>query len=81
MSFQRGEAQTDNFNSSRLLKHSEMPQVSVMIVNSGAPLGGVGESGEPPIAPAVANAWARLTGKRIRTLPVFPGGSILTRVF
>jgi isoquinoline 1-oxidoreductase beta subunit len=29
----------------------------------------VGEPGVPPIAPAVANAWAKLTGQRVRDLP------------
>jgi isoquinoline 1-oxidoreductase beta subunit len=30
---------------------------------------GVGEPGEPPIAPAVANAVAALSGKRLRRRP------------
>jgi isoquinoline 1-oxidoreductase beta subunit len=33
----------------------------------------VGEPGVPPLAPAVANAYARLTGTRVRKLPLFPG--------
>ena len=50
-----------------------MPGIAVQIIQSGAPLGGVGEPGVPPVAPAIANAYARLTGQRVRTLPFFPG--------
>jgi isoquinoline 1-oxidoreductase beta subunit len=46
-----------------------MPQMSVHIVPSTADPTGVGEPGTPPIAPAVANALAALTGKRLRNLP------------
>ena len=38
--------------------------------------GGVGEPGVPPIAPALANAYARLTGLRVRTLPFFPNATM-----
>ena len=35
---------------------------------------GVGEPGIPPVGPAVANAWRRLTGTPVRRLPIVPGG-------
>jgi isoquinoline 1-oxidoreductase beta subunit len=49
-----------------------MPAVDVHIVPSTARPGGVGEPGTPPIAPAVANALAALTGRRLRELPLRP---------
>ena len=47
-----------------------MPEVEVSILPSDADPTGVGEPGVPPIAPAVANAWRRLTGKRVERLPI-----------
>jgi isoquinoline 1-oxidoreductase beta subunit len=44
--------------------------VEVHIVPSAEAPKGVGEPGLPPIAPAVANAVFRLTGKRARKLPI-----------
>jgi len=41
----------------------------VRVLASGEAPSGVGEPGVPPIAPAVANAWAALTGDRLRRLP------------
>jgi len=56
-----------------MLRASEMPQVEVSVVESGQQfVGGVGEPGVPPVAPAVANAYYRLTGIRQRNLPFFP---------
>jgi len=52
----------------------EMPQVDVQIVQSGATIGGIGQGGVPPLAPALAYAYFRLTGKRVRSLPMFPTG-------
>jgi isoquinoline 1-oxidoreductase subunit beta len=46
------------------------PRIDVHIVPSAAPPSGVGEPGVPPITPAVANALARLNGKRYRALPL-----------
>jgi isoquinoline 1-oxidoreductase subunit beta len=67
-----------NYNKSRKLKMAEMPKVEVtMLETPGVALGGLGEPGTPPIAPAVANAYAALTGVRIRTLPMFPAQSVM----
>ena len=48
----------------------DMPKVDVHIVASTEKMGGVGEPGVPPLAPAVANAVFAATGKRIRRLPI-----------
>jgi len=58
-----------NFNNYRSLSIDEMPEVEVAVVRSSESPTGVGEPGVPPIAPAVANAWAALTGERVRRLP------------
>ncbi len=76
VNFTNGRASAHNFSNYRMLRMKEAPTVSVQIIQSGAPLGGVGEPGVPPIGPAVANAYARLTGQRIRTLPFFPGATM-----
>ncbi len=58
-----------NFDRYQPLRIHEMPQVSVHIIASAEPPTGVGEPGTPPIAPAVANAIAQATGKRLTRLP------------
>jgi isoquinoline 1-oxidoreductase beta subunit len=73
--FVAGAPQHANFNSIRMLRVKDAPQVDVHILESGEPLGGIGEPGVPPIAPAVANAYFQLTGVRVRTLPFFPAAT------
>jgi isoquinoline 1-oxidoreductase beta subunit len=46
--------------------------VHVAIIESGAPMGGIGEPGLPAVAPAVANAVSRLLGRRMRKMPLEP---------
>jgi len=65
----KGAIQQDNFHTYRVLRMDEMPRVEVHIVPSTAAPTGVGEIAVPPIAPAVANAFFALTGKRVRKLP------------
>lgn len=75
--FTNGVANVKNFGNYRMLRMSEMPVVDVKIVGKGAPTGGTGEPATPPIGPAVANAFARLTGVRVRNLPMFPNLSTM----
>jgi isoquinoline 1-oxidoreductase beta subunit len=70
LSFKDGRVQQSNFHDYRVLRLDEMPVVEVHIVPSTEKMGGVGEPGVPPIAPAVANAVAALTGQRLRELPL-----------
>jgi isoquinoline 1-oxidoreductase beta subunit len=49
---------------------SKAPAIETHIINSGEAIGGAGEPGTPPIAPALANAIFNATGKRIRQLPI-----------
>jgi isoquinoline 1-oxidoreductase beta subunit len=65
-----GRVQQGNFHDYPILRMGEMPKVEVFLAPSGGTLGGVGEPGTPPIAPAVANALFALTGKRLRKLPM-----------
>lgn len=67
--FDRGEVATRNFDTYQVLRRDRMPRVHVRIVESGAPMGGVGEPGTPGVPPAVANAVFALTGQRMRSLP------------
>ncbi|GAB3245910.1 xanthine dehydrogenase family protein molybdopterin-binding subunit [Chitinimonas naiadis] len=65
-----GATEQSNFHDYPVLRLPEMPKVEVHIVSSGEAPTGVGEPGVPPLAPAVANAIAAATGKRLSTLPL-----------
>ncbi|MDX1732643.1 MAG: xanthine dehydrogenase family protein molybdopterin-binding subunit, partial [Aurantimonas coralicida] len=65
-----GRVVQSNFHDYRSLRLNEMPEVEVAISPSSEPPTGVGEPGTPPIGPAVANAWRRLTGQPVRRLPI-----------
>ncbi len=73
ISFKDGKVQQDNFHMYEVARMSLAPKVvAVHLVTppGTVPLGGVGEPGVPPIAPALCNAIFAATGKRIRSLPV-----------
>jgi isoquinoline 1-oxidoreductase beta subunit len=59
-----------NFGNYVMGRMSTQPTINVTIVNQGSSLGGLGEAGVPGIAPAIANAYAALSGIRKRSLPL-----------
>jgi isoquinoline 1-oxidoreductase beta subunit len=67
-----GTVEQGNFDGYQVLRISDAPDVEVHIVPSKGDPGGMGETGVPPLAPAVANAVFAATGKRIRRLPIDP---------
>jgi isoquinoline 1-oxidoreductase beta subunit len=64
-----GVVEQQNFGDYTVARMNDMPQVDVFIVPSQDPPTGMGEPGLPPLAPALANAVFKLTGKRLRKLP------------
>jgi len=72
ITFKDGEVEQANFDTYPMLRMNEMPKVEVHIVPSKEHATGMGEPGLPPLAPAVAAAIFKATGKRIRKLPIDP---------
>jgi CO/xanthine dehydrogenase Mo-binding subunit len=70
ISIAEGRVQQSNFHDYRVVRLAESPSFETDIIESGAPFEGMGEGGAPGVAPAVCNAIFRLTGKRIKMLPV-----------
>lgn len=70
ITLKRGRVVQSNFHDYAPLRMNEMPDVEVHIVPSDAKPTGVGEPGVPTVAPAVANAIAAATGRRLRRLPL-----------
>jgi isoquinoline 1-oxidoreductase beta subunit len=67
----KGAVQQSNLSDYLLLKMAQSPLVQdIYFLNSGAEMGGIGEPGVPPAAPALANALFAATGKRVRNLPI-----------
>lgn len=74
ISFKDGAVIQDNFHNYQLTRIDDAPrEIRVHLVPTtefDSPLGGVGEPGVPPIAPALCNAIFAATGQRIRELPI-----------
>jgi isoquinoline 1-oxidoreductase subunit beta len=68
-----GEVIQSNFDNYRVMRMSEAPEIEVRITPTDNRPAGIGEIGVPPVAPAIANAIARLPdGPRLRRLPMLP---------
>lgn len=74
ITFKAGAVEQDNLHQYELLRMAGSPKaIRITIVESKdytMPLGGVGEPGVPPVAPALCNALQVATGRRIRSLPI-----------
>jgi CO/xanthine dehydrogenase Mo-binding subunit len=71
ITIKEGAVQQNNFHDYQVLRISQAPDIDVHIVQSSEdPASGVGESGFPPLAPAVENAVFAASGKRVRRLPI-----------
>jgi len=77
--FANGVPNVTNFSNYRVLVASQMPVVTVDIVE-GDPTtdrpGGIGETGVPCVAPAIANAYYRMSALRVRELPFYPNSTM-----
>ena len=67
-----GVVQQTNFHEYPVMRMSDVPPMAVRVISTEALPTGIGEAGVPVVAPAIANAVAALTGKRLRHLPMTP---------
>jgi isoquinoline 1-oxidoreductase beta subunit len=74
ISFKDGAVVQENFHAYPVTRMDDAPRdIRVHLIAADrfdTPLGGIGEPGVPPIAPALCNAIFAATGKRIRSLPI-----------
>ena len=70
ITLEKGRVQQTNFHNFLLPRMNESPAIDIILVDSSEKPGGVGEPATALIGPAIANALAKLTGKRVRKLPM-----------
>ena len=70
--FSKGGVSSENFGDYHIIRMSEVPEINVhMVENKNVEeMGGIGEPGVTPLAPAVTNAVFAATGKRLRRIPL-----------
>lgn len=72
LDIENGVVQQSNFDTHKVLRMNEIPEIEVHLVESEDDPSGAGEPGVPSLAPAVLNAVFAATGKRIRKMPLLP---------
>jgi isoquinoline 1-oxidoreductase subunit beta len=70
ITFRDGAVEQSNFHDFDAMRIFQAPEFEVSILENFHRMGGAGEVGTPPAAPALANALFALTGKRFRSLPL-----------
>ena len=69
LTFDKGMATQKNFDTYRLIRMKEVPDIDVHYVDNGIDPTGLGEPALPPTGGAIANAIFQATGKRLRSQP------------
>jgi len=67
---EKGVVQETNFNNFPVVRMFEAPQIDIVLVPSTEKPGGIGEPATALVVPAIVNAVAAVTGKRVRKLPL-----------
>ena len=80
ITFADGMVEQSNFHDFDAMRIYQCPDFEVAILENYHKMGGAGEVGTPPAAPALANAVLALTGKRIRSLPIVEAGGVRMRL-
>lgn len=70
ITLKKGAVQQSNFHDYKMLRMVDAPEIDVYFIKNDKDPMGLGEMGLPPIAPAVCNAIFKITGKRVRKLPI-----------
>lgn len=68
----KGRVQQTNYNNYPMARMYESPVIDIVLVESSEKPGGIGEPATALVVPAIANAVAAATGKRVRKLPLSP---------
>ena len=69
LTFENGLPKQRNFDTYRLIRLKEVPEIDVHYVDSGFDPTGLGEPALPPTGGAIANAISKATGRRLRSQP------------
>ena len=74
---ENGKPMSNNFDSYRMIRNAEAPDISVHFVDSKEDPTGLGEPSLPPAGGAIANAIYKATGKRMYKQPFIQHTDIL----
>ena len=65
-----GQVEQENFYDFDAMRMWQTPSIDIAILQNAPKMGGAGEPGTPPAAPALTNAIYAATGQRIRQMPL-----------